>query len=195
VPPEVRRAEIVTAARTLLVNHGAGVTTRQIAEAAEVAEGTLFRAFEDKQAILDAVVDDVFDPRPTIEALSAVEPSLPLEERLAAAVSVLQRRVTVIWQVMSAVGMQEPPPSHRRSALRDAPETRALAELFDADSGQLRRPSIEAAELLRALTFACSFPAFVADKPRPPQEIVSLLLDGLRSPDSPSTSQKDDRPC
>src|SRR5690606_40981582 len=43
-----RRNAIAAATVPLLVEHGAAVTTRQIADAAGVAEGTLFRAFADK---------------------------------------------------------------------------------------------------------------------------------------------------
>lgn len=183
LPPAERRAEIVEAALSLLISQGSGVTTRQIAEAAGVAEGTLFRVFADKAAILDAVVDAVFDPTPIRSALLGIDRSLPLEDRLAEAVILLQERVAVVWQVMSAVGMSEPPHTHRRGAKQDAPEMSALAGLFEPDADRLRYPPDEAARLLRSLTFACSFPVFVADEPRSPQEIVSLLLDGLREPD------------
>ena len=47
---EDRRAAIVEAALPLLIEHGANVTTSQIAAAAGIAEGTVFRAFGDKNA-------------------------------------------------------------------------------------------------------------------------------------------------
>ncbi len=186
LPPAERRAEIVEAALALLISQGSGVTTRQIAEAAGVAEGTIFRVFADKAAILDAVVDTVFDPTPVRAALLDIDRSLPLEERLAQAVLLLQDRVAVIWQVMGAVGMSEPPNTHRPGAKRDAPEMSALAALFEPAADRLRHPPADAAQLLRSLTFACSFPVFVADEPRSPKEIVSLLLDGLRIREHPN---------
>lgn len=67
-----RRDAIATATIPLLVEHGAAVTTRQIADAAGVAEGTLFRAFADKDEILHAAVVRSLDPAPAVAALGAL---------------------------------------------------------------------------------------------------------------------------
>ena len=57
LPPSERRAEIIAATLPLLLAHGASVTTRQIAEAAGIAEGTIFRVFPDKESLIEAVVE------------------------------------------------------------------------------------------------------------------------------------------
>src|SRR5690606_7898091 len=57
LPPEDRRQAIIEAVVPLLIEHGPTATTRQIAEAAGVAEGTLFRVFPDKRALLFAVAE------------------------------------------------------------------------------------------------------------------------------------------
>ena len=54
--PDERRAAVLDAAIPLLMENGIGVTTRQIADAAGVAEGTLFRVFDDKRALLVSAV-------------------------------------------------------------------------------------------------------------------------------------------
>lgn len=183
LPPEERRAAIIDATLPLLLEHGSGVTTRQIAEAAGIAEGTIFRVFADKDELVGAVVERAFDPTAVTGALLGVDRALPFEERLAAAVSILQQRVAVIWQVMTAVGMVRLPDGHEPTAKRrDAPEMLALAALIEPERGRLRRDPIETARLLRSMTFACSHPAFVGDEPMSADEIVSLLLDGLRTP-------------
>lgn len=69
---EERRAAIAAATIPLLVQHGAGVTTRQIADAAGVAEGTLFRAFADKDEILRAAVVRSLDPAPAVGMIDAL---------------------------------------------------------------------------------------------------------------------------
>ena len=58
---EGRRASIIAAARPLLVEFGAAVTTKQVAEAAGIAEGTIFRAFADKDTLLRAVFEAAAD--------------------------------------------------------------------------------------------------------------------------------------
>ena len=58
------------------MKHGSDVTTRQIADAAGVAEGTLFRVFEDKDAIIDAAVAKFMDPTPTLARLAQIPEGL-----------------------------------------------------------------------------------------------------------------------
>ena len=58
MPPEERRAALVEATLPLLLEHGATVSTRQIAEAAGVAEGTIFRVFESKDDLVHACLHD-----------------------------------------------------------------------------------------------------------------------------------------
>jgi AcrR family transcriptional regulator len=179
--PEDRRAAIIEAAVPLVIAHGTGVTTRQIAESACVAEGTIFRVFADKQAVIDAAIEAVLDPAREIAAVEAIPRDLPLEERLAAAVAQIQRRVDVIWRLMAAVDLAEALARRRREHRVDTPELRTLADLIAPDAARLRVEPLKAAQMLRSLTFATSHPAFVGDDPAPPGEVVSLLLDGIRS--------------
>ena len=61
LPPDERRAALIAATEPLLERFGRDVSTRQIAEAAGVAEGTIFRVFPTKEALIDAVLEEVFD--------------------------------------------------------------------------------------------------------------------------------------
>jgi AcrR family transcriptional regulator len=180
LPPDERRAAIVAATLPLLLAHGTSVTTRQIAEAAGIAEGTIFRVFPDKESLIAAVVETAFDPGPTDAALATIDPALDLDARLVQAVEILRRRVETIFQLMSAVETARPPDGHNGGDRRERPDMSTLAALIEPDRHRLRRDPAELADLLRGMTFACTLPAFVGDHPLSSTEIVSVLLDGVR---------------
>ena len=60
-----RRRAIVEAVIPLLIEQGANVTTREIAGAAGIAEGTIFRVFPDKCALIHEAIKAGMDRRPS----------------------------------------------------------------------------------------------------------------------------------
>src|SRR5215207_8462744 len=108
--PEDRRDAIIAATRPLLYAHGRDTTTKVIAEAAGIAEGTIFRSFATKDELFDAVIEQEFDPGPFFEALAGIDLDQSLERRLVEAVGLLQRRFVRIFQLMIALGVRKPPP-------------------------------------------------------------------------------------
>jgi AcrR family transcriptional regulator len=181
MPPDERRAAIVTATLPLLLEHGLAVTTRHIAEAAGIAEGTIFRVFPDKETLVQATVDAAIDPSASERALDAIDRTLPFEEQLVAAATILQHRVAVIWRLFSVVGSRPKPPPR-------PPESPALTALFAAHDHRIRVHPGAAARRLRALTLAASHPALAAEPSMSAPEIVSFFLDGVRSrPAEPAT--------
>ena len=182
LPASERRAEIVAATLPLLLAHGTAVTTRQIAEAAGIAEGTIFGVFPDKESLIDAVHESALDMASFNASVEAIDPSLPLEPRLAAAVEILRRRFADILQLKTAIGMMQISSTTSDHAGRDrATDLSALAALFDADRDQIRCEPLEAANLLRGLTIAGTLPSLILCEPLSSAEIVSLFLDGVRS--------------
>src|SRR5258708_33992603 len=82
LPPDERRSMIVAATLPLLIEHGDRVTTKQIAGAAGIAEGTIFRAFGDKDAVSGAALESALDPAPLAAPFSAIPPGLTFETAL-----------------------------------------------------------------------------------------------------------------
>jgi AcrR family transcriptional regulator len=189
--PAARRAAILDAARPLVMRYGSAVTTRQIAEAACIAEGTIFRVFPDKDSVVQAVVAEVFDPEPTLRELAAVDRGLPLRERLTAAVTVLQRRLSQVFGLLDALGWIRPPEPeeaerpHPPAGINDAFRA-AVADIVGPDERRLRVPATELAHVLRLLVFSGTHPMIADGSPLTPEQIVAILLDGLYLPTPPA---------
>jgi AcrR family transcriptional regulator len=172
LPPEERRSMIVDVTLPLLLQHGELVTTRQIAEAAGIAEGTIFRAFTDKDAVIEAVLEAALDTAELERDLAAINPDLSFEEALVAAVKILQRRVVDIWRLVSSINR------FHDKARRPVMDSDALIALFKQHRGRLRVPPRVAARHLRTLTLSATHPMMI-DEAATPREIVSLFLHGV----------------
>jgi AcrR family transcriptional regulator len=190
LPPEERREALIAATLPLVLEHGTDVSTRLIAEAAGVAEGTIFRVFRSKDELIEAVVASAFDPSSLVEAIGRIERSLPLADRLVAAVGLMQARGRRIAGLVHAFAARRSLPEGERAWRMRAAETRvvdALAVLLEPDADRLRCSTQETARRLRLITLALSSPRLVDTDPLPPGEIVSLLLDGVRlRPEAPA---------
>ena len=175
LPPDERRRMIVDATLPLLLENGEMVTTRQIADAAGIAEGTIFRVFEDKDAVIAAVVERALDPGPLEQALGRIDGSLPLEECLEQAVLTIQQRVVDIWRLVSSIG----PRHHQDHRGRGPVEvSTALTAQFAVHRRRLAVEPVVAARLVRNLTLSVTHPILV-DEPMSAGEIVRLFLYGI----------------
>jgi AcrR family transcriptional regulator len=184
--PEARRASIIAAALPLLRRYGKETTTAQIAHAAGVAEGTLFRAFPDKEAIIGAALESAFDPSPLVTAISAIDRSLPLRTKLIEAVEILTQRTAQVWQLMAILNMRvpvterKPPPNQAPPGLSDQGIKDALVSLFVGHEDELTCSPDLAMRSLRMFSFAASHPRIADGAPLASAEVVSIMLDGLR---------------
>jgi AcrR family transcriptional regulator len=180
--PDERREALITATRPLLYEHGRSVTTRLIAEAAGVAEGTIFRVFSSKEELVDATLARCFEPTELLRRLDEIGPGQPLEDRLLAMVSILQQRFLAIFGLMRAMGLVAPPPHLRdhpglQHSLEEA-QARMLA-LIDPDEDRLAVPPQHVLHLVRLLTFSGSHQEIADGHLLTPAEIVDVVLHGV----------------
>jgi AcrR family transcriptional regulator len=116
-----RRAAIAYATIPLLEQHGSQVSTRQIAIAAGVAEGTLFRAFDDKVELLTAAAECALDPTARVAEIDDLPAAPDLATELVQVARVIADGGRRVRRVMLAVhGMLASEEGQRAAAVRAA---------------------------------------------------------------------------
>ncbi|QIG41438.1 TetR/AcrR family transcriptional regulator [Nocardioides anomalus] len=187
--PEERLDRLVDTTLTLLREHGRSVTTRQIAEAAGVAEGTIFRVVDSKDELVERAITRAFEPGALIERIQEIDLAQPLPARLVTLVAILQQRFRATFELMRKVGMVRPADS-----AHDSPEAVELREYVHAllegvvgeDRALLSVPVRDFVHRLRLMTFAGSHPLIADGELLAPEEIVDTLLHGLLRKESES---------
>ena len=196
MPPEERRRALVAATLPLLMEHGRSVTSRQIADAAGVAEGTIFRAFESKEDLLEAAALSVLDPTPLVEEIRRIPLDQPLRDKLLALTRLYVERFHRVGGVMRAMGWMGPPAMHlKHHHGRSGPDSEqvrswrtaadgAIDRLLFDDAQDLRVSPHQTGRLLWMLTFSGSHPELSGGEPLSADDVVDTVLHGvLRTPD------------
>ncbi|MFI9048095.1 TetR/AcrR family transcriptional regulator [Streptomyces sp. NPDC053427] len=184
---------IVTAALPLVVEYGAAVTTSQIARAAGIGEATIFRAFKDKDEVLDACVAEAVGADHVLRELASIDLAEPLEIRLTEAAEALHAHLERVGAVVGSLHSS----GHRRGreaggparpADRPAPDSRArsfaalrngVIALIEPDREALRLPPEKVASAFLALLFTrMQTPTADPDAPLTPEELIAVLLRG-----------------
>jgi AcrR family transcriptional regulator len=177
LPPDDRRAAMVACVIPLLKQYGRDVSTRQIAEACGVAEGTVFRAFGDKESLIAAAIETYFDPLPFRAALRGIDPELPAEEKLSAVLGLLRDRFSGVIGFMSALRMTEGPPPVVRNGGEQWLEV--LRELLAPNAAELAVPVETVGAYLRLVAFAAAVPQFTVSHDFGTEELLALVAHGV----------------
>lgn len=186
--PDDRRAALVTATVPLLVEHGRTVTTRQIADAAGIAEGTIFRVFDSKDDLVAAALDQALDLEPFIVQLQEVDPDQPLGALLLEVVELFQHRFERVFTLMSRMGMIGPPKARRHMETERERVAAIVTGLAEPHRDRLRVPPAQLMHMLRLLTFSGTHPHISDGHPLTSEEIVDTLLHGVLI-NQPSTKE------
>ncbi|MDT0200827.1 helix-turn-helix domain-containing protein [Nocardioides sp. AE5] len=187
--PADRRQAILDAVVPLVIEHGGDVSTRLIAEAAGIAEGTIFRAFADKTELMLAVAEEAIHPahgREEFEAMLAATDDLRERVRLASqALTVqMQRAMMVMFAVRGYLLKQgrpatgdEDPPDFLVRANREL--LAMLTDLFAPYADRLRVPPATAAAVLRSLVFGSRHPGMETETDLSADQIADIIVGGV----------------
>ncbi len=195
--PDDRRKAILDAVIPLLVEKGGDVTTKEIAQAAGIAEGTIFRVFPDKATLLFAAAEEAINPAGGQEAFEeAIAGAGDLREAIVIAAGRVLDRMRLTMAVMGAVRpylaakyheaaqakkrtVPMGPPEFMLKAQRDLHER--LTGLFAPYADELGVDPETAALALRSLTFGSARPELGMAPALTPEEIADIVLDGVRT--------------
>ncbi|HEY6627655.1 MAG TPA: TetR/AcrR family transcriptional regulator [Acidimicrobiia bacterium] len=186
--PDDRRRAIIAAVIPLLTEHGSTVTTKQMAEAAGIAEGTIFRVFPDKHALIHEAVRFSMDPAPVVRALSEIDQSTPFEVQLTAAARIIFERFQGVIALITALRTSPSPDAAPPAgpppfvAEANAAINGALTELFERHRDRLRIEPARATAAFRGLILASGHPMMGHGEKLAVDEIVDVLLTGIADP-------------
>jgi AcrR family transcriptional regulator len=190
--PDDRRKAIVRALVPLLVERGGEVSTREIAQAAGIAEGTIFRVFPDKRSLMLAAAEEAVNPADGQAAFDDAMLGLTtLREKVVVATQRVLDRMRMTMSVMMAVrahlmGAEE---LHRHDKKHFGPPQfmldaqaelhRRLTGIFEEHRDELGVEPEVAAIALRSLIFGASRPELGMAPALRAEQIADLLLSGV----------------
>lgn len=158
--PDERRRAIIEATLPLLIANGVELSTKEIAKAAGIAEGTIFRVFETKAELVHATLDAALAPTAALAAMAALPDDQSLTERLAAIIEIVSDEIVRTRSLFASVFGPRPhegppkPHGHRPHADRLQMIRMSLADALAPYSDQISVPIERVGELIAAVSVA-----------------------------------------
>lgn len=156
-----------------------------MAEAAGIAEGTIFRVFPDKHSVIIEAVKYSVDPAEVCDALDRIPGSAPMDRQLEVAATILLERsirvATLVGVLRSVHTATAAPPARARRFVTasNAAILSAITELFARHEHRLRVTPSRAAVAFRGFIFANAHPMVAPEERTTAREIVDLVLHGI----------------
>jgi len=161
----------------LLIEQGSSLSTKQLAEHLGIAEGTIFRAFGDKDALVRAAVRAFFDRADARLSTGLVDASLPLEDKVARLVKGSREHARGVFAMLALLDPAEAGEYIARA--RTGEFEAAITAAFTPDAASLGVPPERVAALLRIAVIAASAPPHHQHSPLDDDELVQFALYGI----------------
>ena len=194
--PADRCEAILDAVSPLVAAAGRDISTREVAAASGVAEGTIFRVFPSKSDLIDAAIRRAIAPAPMVASLSALAtpsragtatPDRGLHDLVTAIVATLQEHARTSHRLLnllpstSETGHDASAHDDVHAARREISETivTTVEGLLAPYASDLGIPSRAAGSAILTLSFGSMF-----SSPAPePAEVAQLILHGISRTD------------
>ncbi|MBB1517564.1 TetR/AcrR family transcriptional regulator [Tessaracoccus sp. MC1679] len=183
MPPEQRRAAIIEASIPLLGEHGQALTTRMVAEAAGVAEGTIFRVFDSLDDLVAATISEALSAERLADRLAASDLDGDIETQTRTAIELIEQYLhSVHTMFVAAHGATKHSAPHAAQCARTELEARTteldawMTDHFEPYRSQITIPLDAFATLLR--TFAVGHASRFVSSSLSLDDLARLALHG-----------------
>lgn len=179
LPVDERRAQIMDAVLPVIREHGAGVTSRQLAEAAGVAEGTIFRSFGSKDALLAEVFQREGERAYSLAAIE-IDPRRPLGVTVQLLVDLIVEQMGELMRLALVLGrIGRDPEGDARANERYGAFMHDIVRHLEPYRDELRLDPARSATVLSTLAIAASSDWGQPTRPLPPEAALDVLLNGI----------------